>query len=211
MKPKDHHFIEVLEYLEPSGIGIYKDMSPLLQNMFPMQDKNDIKTLSAGTNKVKTLLNSLNDYIVLREEKAERLRFGLVGQGMGKPNLHIWLDEISINAHITAFGLEFLNNLRSQQLGASVSNSVIKTNEATELLYKRQNRLYYVTLAIAILSVLFPALSYFREIKVAALDKTVNMQTKELADSKAQLKRLQSSYDSLTLVIKSRKNSKKNN
>jgi len=203
----DQHFIDVLEYLEPAGIGIYKDLSPLLQTMFQLSDKTDKSLLTDNVNKVTTLLNSLEDYIVLRAGKADRLRFGNVGQGIGLPMLSIWLDTVIVDAHITAFGLEFLNGLRGQRISTSVSKSVIKTNEATELLYKRQNRLYYVTLCIAILSVLFPALSYFRDGKVAHLNNIIDSQRESLERSQAQVKRLQASYDSLDRKVRSLKKS----
>lgn len=194
----DQHYIEVLECLEPFGIGVYTNISPLLIKMFPLESKDNREEVSDLWGKIKALLVSLEGHIVINNNRAEHIYLGWF-QPMGEP-LFRWLDTIKIQAHITPEGLEFLNHLKSERQSHAVSRSVIETNKATTQLYRRQNRLYYVTLGIAVLSVVFPALSFFRDGKIDSLDSTIVLQQKALVRSRAEVKRLRQSYDSLYKV-----------
>jgi len=197
-----HHYIEVLKTLEEEGIGIYKDLSPILIKMFPLKDKSDAIELHEQVSKVKALLESMSSHITLKQEKVERIIWGYkVDENRWA---RYWLDTIKIEAYITASGMSYLSGIRSEHLTYSVSQSVKDTNKATKVLYERQNRVFNITLTIGILgvcvaiaSVFFSGLSYFRDSAAADLKKTVANQQSQLNHSQIEVKRLQQKLDSL--------------
>ena len=195
----DHHYIAVLEYLAPHGIGNYTNISELLNEMYPIDSKTNRLLVSSQSSKALSLLNALEGHVIFQNGQAKYFSLGWSQQWEEEERFR-WFDTYMIHAHITPDGLQFINQLKSERQNHAVSRSVIETNEATTLLYKRQNRLYYVTLAIAVLSVLFPALAFFRDEKVGELHSTITSQQQVLARTRVEVQRLQKSYDSLYKV-----------
>jgi len=193
-------YINILKYLQPYGIGITTDISGQLQKIFPLPDKNDSDQLIIQAEKVKAFVNSLIGNIWLQKEHAVNHRIGKVRRG--EEFICVWLDDIQVLAHITSNGLSFLNNIESQGLSEKVGNSVLTTNKAVTKLSNTQNKLYFITLIIAVLGVLFPGLSYLKDYRVSALNKTINVLNAKINDDSLNIAKLKHIDDSLSLVLR---------
>lgn len=190
----DQRYLTILQHLEPNGIGTYLDISPLLIKMFPLVNRANPEQFDEAIISVQTFLSSMAGHIILRGPGIKSIGRQI---NLGTTLEDRWLDDVEIKAYITYEGITFLNFIRNNQLTAAVSKSVIDTNEETSKLSKRQNRLYGVTITIAFLSVVFPALSYIRDTKNNMLKDKLSSKQIELQLTQAKLQHLQSSFDSL--------------
>lgn len=95
---------QLLEFLQPNGIGVFVSINPVLKKHFHVNNNHDYTEIQQETRKIKDLLNNMvsNNLLLLDPNKYNHLGSGNTTEGFK------WLDTTTINASIQPAGLTLL-------------------------------------------------------------------------------------------------------
>lgn len=121
----DNKYFKILQELKPDGVGVYKNISPTLLQLYHGVNKMDKHSVSDAAGQIHRLLNEMkgDDLIVFQ-------RIEYLGSG-NDTNGYNWLDTIKINASIRQRGLDLLEKELNKGIEQRVQESLIETNQST--------------------------------------------------------------------------------
>ena len=121
---------ELLEYLEPFGLGSYQNISPILEKFFPLADRHDTSEVSSKRREPQDFFRGLLDakYIKSRDTELRGLGSGNSSGG------YTWFADMRYEASIDSGGLEALSLDRAKSTTNKTEKSVLTTNASIERL-----------------------------------------------------------------------------
>jgi hypothetical protein len=170
---------KILEFLEPAGTGEYSNISPLLNDFFPLTDHFDYAQVTQLSQRVWDFVYGLNraKLIRLRDNTARK-----IGDG-NRTNGFIWLDTITIEAAIDPEGEIKLAEERAKKEENEIKHSTLVTNIAiqrlsnlTETSINSQTRLTKVALWIAAASAFITLVALFKDCLKADKPQIIQLQ-----------------------------------
>lgn len=188
-------YLQILQELEKYGIGIYVNLSSLLNNLFHVDDTHDSSKIEFAREKFNPVSNILtqNNYIQLKPISQPQLGSGNTTNGF------IWFDTYNYEATITPFGMTHLSDLKNKELIEKVNQSVVDTNKATKDFIPIQKRIAIASVIISAIALAFSIIAVFRdnEKEVKNLNNTLELRLQKLDTTLQNLK--SHSVDSSTM------------
>ena len=185
----DSKHTKILEYLSHEGIGIYKNISPILQEMYP-----NVNTKSEDAPMMSQIVNALLNS--MKSSNLIEVRHYKIGVG-NTTNGYDWIDNISIMATITQFGLDALNTEKSKPQAQKIAETTIELNESlkdvnieTIKSYAFNRRAQIFSISLASISTAFIGVTIYQtakdktEQKLECIQKEIQLLSKQLDKQK---------------------------
>lgn len=152
----DSKHYQVLQELAPHGVGVYVDISPVLNKIFPVDDLSNKQAIVDNEYKlVQRLIQGMVKNSLMNIESYN------IGEWTGQDAIR-WLNNTSIMAAISSKGLELIEDelakSETQKLNEStltLNKSTKKTNKAIRNNIKTQDKIQWINIGMAAVSTLF--------------------------------------------------------
>lgn len=120
----------ILEHLEPFGIGSYQDVSPILNEYFPLTNRHDTSEVSSKIREPQDFFRGLLEakYIKARDTEIRGLGTGNSSGG------YAWFPDMKVEVSIASEGLVALSLERARNTTDKTEKSVLTTNASIERL-----------------------------------------------------------------------------
>lgn len=119
---------KILEFLEPHGLGGFQNLSNILMELFPVDDRmNHSEVIGVRQNIIDFFDGLIKADLIHMRDRPD----GQMGSG-NATNGYKWLDTTPIAASITSSGLEKLTLERSKGAKTDMEKSVLTTNASIE-------------------------------------------------------------------------------
>jgi len=185
----DAKYFKVLEYLYPDGVGVSKNISPALRELYPNIDPKNFDRARFESGNVSALLRGM--------QKSNLIEYRDFSLGSGNKTGGVsWLDTTPINATLTQYGKEAFDNEINKGETKRLTESTIETNQsvrdtnfATIQNMRFQKASQLCSLILAGLSVLFIGISAYLQYqdKTAAKVQDLQQQLQKTSDTIKQL------------------------
>jgi len=203
----DSKLLEILKFLEHSGLGGPNNIEPIINKRFPMLFSDKLN-FDINRTAVLDFLHSIENEIKFHKEIDKQI------SAYNAENMPTkWLNS-EMRVSLLQAGIYSLNRERDRQLSISTNKSVKETNEAIvknsgdqKDILDRQTKIFLGTAIFTLLIVILTGISTCHTIQQDTSQKQLQQQSKEIQSLHNQL--LQLKNDS-SLLIKAMKNCPKN-
>lgn len=172
----DSKHTKILYYLSSEGVGIYRNISPILLEMYP-----NVNTKSEDAPMMSQIVNALLNS--MKKSNLIEVQHYKIGVG-NTTNGYDWIDNISIMASITQFGLDALSNEMAKPQAQKLNEATILLNESlrdvnieTIKSYAFNRRMQIFSIILATISTAFIGVTIYQTAKDKTERKLEGIQT----------------------------------
>lgn len=137
-------YLQILNYLEPHGVGKVIDISPVLLKIANVEDFEDFERISIEHQKIMVLLNSMGDQGFLRFTPFKPNKIN------GKIT---WIHNTCIDVSLDINGKRDLDNIKTEERVKQLNDSILVTNRVS----RKMQRLSIGTSVVSLIFVFVTA------------------------------------------------------
>ena len=120
----DNKYFKILQELKPEGVGVYKNISPVLLQFYPGVSRMDSFSVREASSQIYRLLEEMK-----KDELIALEQYTSLGSG-NDTNGYTWLDQIQIKASIKQHGIDILEKELNKGTEQRLQESIIETNQS---------------------------------------------------------------------------------